>query len=175
MKQNVQAQSLFDYVGSLPHVAGVLLLQRFCAVCYSNCLISNFKVHLFNKVIRLLWLKWLFLLLLLCIVKFICCKIASHSVNVPEEFNFRGCLLTRVVWDFFTCGNYHRSLISLVIWCVLKLWLKCVFMTCIFRAVNECYFQWFHTQHVTNLGMGEYNPIPRRLLWTKQPSTWGFP
>lgn len=49
------------------------------------------------------------------IMQFIRCKIASHSVNVPEEFNFRDCLLTRVVWDFFTSGNYHGSLISLVI------------------------------------------------------------
>lgn len=53
MKQNVQAKSLFDDVGSLPRVAGMLLLQHFCAVCYSNCLISNFKFHLFNKIIRL--------------------------------------------------------------------------------------------------------------------------
>lgn len=107
-------------------------------------------------------------------MKCIHCKIVWHSVNVPEEFNFRDCLLTRAVWDFFTCGNYHRSLICLMIWCVLKLWLQCVFMACIFRAVNECYFQWFHVQHLTDVGMGKYNPIPRRLLWTKQPWTQGF-
>lgn len=47
---------------------------------------------------------------------------------------------------------------------MLKLWLECVFMACIFRAVNECYFQWFHIQHLTNVGMGKYNPVPRRLL-----------
>lgn len=135
-------------------------------------LFSDFEFHLFKKIISndqngcsysFYYALWNVSAVRLHHAVLMCLK--SLNLETVSSLELCGIFLHVVI-------IYHRSLISLVIfWCVLKLWLECVFMACIFRAVNECYFQWFHIQHLTNVGMGECNPVPRRWLWTKQPWT----
>lgn len=81
---------------------------------------------------------------------------------------------------FFTCVKHQENFKSLMIfWCVLEVWLEYVFIACVFKQwINAIllvvFYCLLHIQLLANMGMGDCNPVVRKLLGTKQPWLKGF-